>query len=210
MNKDESLTSVKPTVTVSVCNLGVLLQVKAQRSLELWATYCLIKPLSFIYEKCLIMIYALKGFITTKQGHGMCGDAPLLMNSLWNRFKCCFFNLFVYSLIYLLIYLGIVNNICVKQKGAECDWSLREHNKQFTRKSAKQTKTDIFTVCLCPFIYWVSKDKNVNVFAVTLLLILLTLLFYSGQFPLFVPVSNATSFLYRRCEAVSRGWRLTL
>lgn len=29
------------------------------------------------------MIYAFKGGITTKQGSGMCGDAPLLMNFVY-------------------------------------------------------------------------------------------------------------------------------
>lgn len=35
LTKAESLTSVKPTITVSVCNLGLLQRIKAQRCLEL-------------------------------------------------------------------------------------------------------------------------------------------------------------------------------
>lgn len=47
-------------------------------------------------------------------------------------------------------------------------------------------------------LYGVSADERVRVPAVTFALLTV----YSGQILLFVPVSNATSFLYRRRDAV--------
>lgn len=47
-NEAKSLTSVKPTETVSVCNWAILQKAKAQTSVELWATNCLMKMFSLI------------------------------------------------------------------------------------------------------------------------------------------------------------------
>ena len=72
----------------------------------------------------------------------------------------------MHSSIYLLIYLGIVNNVCIEQKGAECLWSLRGSTKQFTRKlqnGKKKKNLLVFVPFFSSFLYWVSKDKNVNV-----------------------------------------------
>lgn len=190
-NQAGSLTSVKPRITVSVCNLGVLLQVKSTETFEVMSNIlpdqtfviCLWK-MSLKWHKMLIMIYAFKGCITTKQGSGMCGDAPLLMNFVYKiDLNVAYYISFCILLVLCWFDSGIVSNICIEQKGTECDWSLCGHNKQFTRKSAKQTKTSIFTVRLCHFICRVSKDKNVNVSAVTFLLFVpLTLSFSRDSF----------------------------
>lgn len=103
----------------------------------------------------------------------MCGDTPLFNElCLWNRFKYCFVHLFMHSLINLFLYLSIVYNVCTEQEGIECVWSLRGCTKQFTRKLAKQTKNTNCT-SLSPLSYWLPEDKNVTVFAVTLLFVLL-------------------------------------
>lgn len=50
----------------------------------------------------------------------MCGDAPLLINFVYVvDLSVAFFHFLPVYLIYLLI-LGIVSNLCIKQKGTEC------------------------------------------------------------------------------------------
>lgn len=61
------------------------------------------------------------------------------------------------------------------------------------------TKTQhLLNVSVSSVLYGVSADERVDVPAVIFALLIV----YSGQIPLFVPVSNTTSFLYRRRDAV--------
>lgn len=60
-----------------------------------------IKNVSKWHKKQMMMIHAFKGCITTKQGSGMWGDAPLLMNFVYE------IDLSVAYLIYLCVYLFI-------------------------------------------------------------------------------------------------------
>lgn len=110
-------------------------------------------------------------------------------------------HLFAYSFIWVLwIFVLIRKELNVFEA---CVGSLSRLQENFkTDKKTKQKPRH--AVRLCPFIYRVSKDKNVHVFCCNFAFHFADVVIYSGQFPLFVPVSNATSFLYRRCEAVSR------
>lgn len=80
--------------------------------------------------------------------------------------------------------------------------------KKIAKETKKTKQNQIFTVGLCPFLFPDYQKKNVHVFAVTFAFHFAdVVIVYSGHFPLFVPVSNATSFLYRQCDAVSRNMK---
>lgn len=82
-------------------------------------------------------------------------------------------------------------------------WAQKAVYKNKIAKHKKMNITYILYVYVLLFMGY-QKDKNVHVFAVTFAFHFADIVVYSGQFPLFVPVSDTTSFLYRRCEAVSR------
>lgn len=146
-------------------------------------------------KQTLEMIYAFKGRITNKQGSGMCGEL-----CLWDRVLPLWFIYVFFNCLFIWVsWIIFVLNRKELNVFEACVGTL----KQFTRKLQKQTKKTYILCVFVLFIYWVSKLKNVHVLAVTLLFILLTLSFTRDSFPLFVPVSNATSFLYRRCEKQS-------
>lgn len=151
---------------------------KAQRSLELWATYCLMKLVSFTHwhknaDNGFIAFKAVYGN-WTRQWHVW--ECPFMNDIyLWNRFKCCPFNLFMYSFIYLLIFWEYCEYY-LYWTGKNWIWLKLAWAQKAVYKKKKISKTEkniyLYLLYVCPFLYWVSEDKNVNVFAVTLLFIL--------------------------------------
>lgn len=104
-----------------------------------------------------------------------CVGTPLYQTALFKKSFFVFFDLIcLCDLLFLFLYLSIMYDTCLERKGAKCARSLCGCIEQFTRK-LRNRKKNMNSLCLCLFIYWISDDKNVNVFAISLLFILLAL-----------------------------------